>query len=107
MKPLKMKGIKCSPDSRFAKRCDTISFVLSFERNEKFEAKTTYGKRSEAKNLFRFKAKRKIRSETKQKHEKKLIVGFCLSMRKRCETDPVSLRFTSKRKKILSETGAP
>jgi hypothetical protein len=28
-------------------------------------------------------------------------------MRKQSETDPVSLRFASKRKKILSETGAP
>jgi hypothetical protein len=28
-------------------------------------------------------------------------------MRKRCETDPVSLHFASKRKKILCETGAP
>jgi hypothetical protein len=63
-----------------------------FEGNEKFEVKTTLGKRNEAKNLFRFKAKRKIGSETKQKQAKKLIVGFRLSMRKQCETDPVSLR---------------
>jgi hypothetical protein len=82
-----------------------LSFPL--ERNEKFEAKKTFGKRNEAKNLFRFEAKRKIRSETKRKQAKKLIVGFRLSMRKRCETDPVSFRFALKRKKILSETGAP
>jgi hypothetical protein len=78
-----------------------------FEANEKFEAKTTLGKRNEAKNLFRFEAKRKIGSETKRKQAKNLIAGFRLSMRKQCETDPVSLRFASKRKKILSETGAP
>jgi hypothetical protein len=46
-------------------------------------------------------------SETKRKQAKKLGLYFRLSKRKQSETDPVSLRFASKRKKILSETGAP
>jgi hypothetical protein len=56
--------------------------------------------------------KRWLGSETKQKklkrnETKKLIFCFQLSMRKQSETEPVSLRFASKRNKILSETGAP
>jgi hypothetical protein len=43
----------------------------------------------------------------KRKKAKKLDLCFHLSMRKQSETDPVSLRFASKRKKILCETGAP
>jgi hypothetical protein len=57
--------------------------------------------------FFLFASKRKIRSETKRKQAKKLCFYFRLSKRKQSETDPVSLRFASKRKKILSETGAP
>jgi hypothetical protein len=60
--------------------------------------------------FFRFKAKnlkRKIRSKTKQKQAKKLVLDFRLSKQKQSETNPVSLRFASKRKNFLSETGAP
>jgi hypothetical protein len=76
----------------------------------KNEAKRTFVKRNEAKKMFisfRFEAKRKIRSETKRKQAKKLVLYFRLSKRKQSETDPVSLCFASKRKKFLSETGAP
>jgi hypothetical protein len=51
-------------------------------------------KRNEAKNL-------------KRNEAKKLVFCFRLSMRKLSETDPISLLFASKRKKNLSETGAP
>jgi hypothetical protein len=76
----------------------------------KTEAKRKFAKRNEAKKLcfsFRFEAKRNIRSETKRKQAKKVVLNFRLSKRKQSETVPVSLRFASKRKKILSETGAP
>jgi hypothetical protein len=43
----------------------------------------------------------------KRKQAKKLVLYFRLSKRKQSETDPVSHRFASKRKKNLSETGAP
>jgi hypothetical protein len=69
------------------------------------EKKICKAKRSEI--FFLFASKRKIRSETKRKQAKKLVLDFRLSKRKQSETDPVSLRFASKRKKFLSETGAP
>jgi hypothetical protein len=59
--------------------------------------KISFGKRNEAKNFKRNKAKQ---SETKRNKAKKLVLCFRLSMRKQSETDPVSLRFASKRKKI-------
>jgi hypothetical protein len=43
----------------------------------------------------------------KRKEAKKMVFRFRLSMRKLSETDPISLLFASKRKKYLSETGAP
>jgi hypothetical protein len=73
----------------------------------KNEAKRKVVRRNEAKFFFLFASKRKIRSETKRKQAKKMVLYFRLSKRKQSETDPVSLRFASKRKKILSETGAP
>jgi hypothetical protein len=76
----------------------------------KTEAKRKFAKRNEAKKScfsFRFEAKRKIRSETKRKQAKKSVLNFRLSKRKQSETVPVSLCFAWKRKKILSETGAP
>jgi hypothetical protein len=60
-----------------------IFFLFALKRNEKFEAK---------------------RSEHKRK---KLFLYFRLKKRKQSETDPVSLRFASKRNKFLSETSAP
>jgi hypothetical protein len=49
-----------------------------------------------------------LRSEKFERNKaKKLGFYFRLSKRKQSETDPVSLRFASKRKQILSETGAP
>jgi hypothetical protein len=73
----------------------------------KNEAERKFVKRNEAKYFFLFASKRKIRSETKRKQAKKLLLDFRLSKRKQSETDPVSLRFALKRKKFLSETGAP
>jgi hypothetical protein len=73
----------------------------------KNEAKRKFVMRNEAKICFLFASKRKIRSEKKRKQAKKLVLDFRLNKRKQSETDPVSLRFASKRKKILSETGAP
>jgi hypothetical protein len=49
----------------------------------------------------------KFEAKRSEKEAKKSACCFRLSMRKQSETDPVSLRFASKRKKILSETGAP
>jgi hypothetical protein len=54
-------------------------------------------KRNEAKNLKQNEAKR----------SEKLVFRFRLSMQKLSETDPISLLFALKRKKYLSETGAP
>jgi hypothetical protein len=65
----------------------------------KNEAKRKFVKRNEAKFLFLLASKRKIRCETKRKQVKKLVLYFHLSKRKQSETDPVSLRFASKRKK--------
>jgi hypothetical protein len=60
----------------------------------KSDHKIVLVKRNEAKNL-------------KRNEAKKLVFHFRLSMRKLSETDPISLLFASKRKKYLSETGAP
>jgi hypothetical protein len=73
----------------------------------KNEARRKFVKRNEANFFFRFASKRKIRSETKRKQAKKLVLDFRLNKRKQSETDHVSLRFASKRKNFLSETGAP
>jgi hypothetical protein len=73
----------------------------------KNEAKRKFVKRNKAKICFLSLSKRKIRRENKRKQAKKLFLGFRLNKRKQSETDPVALRFASKRKKILSETGAP
>jgi hypothetical protein len=65
------------------------------------------GKAKRNEIFFLFASKRKVRSETKRKQAKKLGFHFRLSKRKQSETDPVSLRFASKRKIFLSKTGAP
>jgi hypothetical protein len=72
--------------------------------NESFKENEVKRHIGEAKRSEKFEAKR---SEKKRKEAKKLVLCFRLSMRKQSETDPVSLHFASKRKKILSETGAP
>jgi hypothetical protein len=79
-----------------------IMFVTA---KNKVKRKICKAKRS--KIFVFFVSKRKIRSETKRKQAKKLVLDFRLSKRKQSETEPISLRFASKRKKILSETGAP
>jgi hypothetical protein len=49
----------------------------------------------------------KFEAKRSEKEVKKSACCFRLNMRKQSETDPVSLRFASKRKKFLSETGGP
>jgi hypothetical protein len=64
----------------------------------KNKAKRKFVKRKKAKIFFLFASKRKIRSETKRKEAKKMVLDFRLSKRKQSETGPVSLRFALKRK---------
>jgi hypothetical protein len=54
-----------------------------------------------------FEDQRNEEKNLKRNEAKKLVFRFRLSKRKISETDPISLLFASKRKKYLSETGAP
>jgi hypothetical protein len=88
-------------------RCEVKLQLMIMFVTAKNEARRKFVKRNEANFCFRFASKRKIRSETKRKQAKKLVLDFRLNKRKQSETDYVSLHFALKRKNFLSETGAP
>jgi hypothetical protein len=90
------KNDVASGGSGFVTRCKEHKkiFKQKFAYRSDNEAKISLGKRNEAKKL-------------KRNEAKKLVLCFRLSMRKQCETYPVSLRFASKRKIFLCKTGAP